>query len=73
MQSTGKFFIAAGAILIIVGVILWLFGNKLNWIGSLPGDIKIERENFKFYFPVTTMILVSVVLSFLISIVRKLF
>jgi len=71
MQTTGKILIFIGAISILAGIAIWLFGNKLNWPGSLPGDIKVEKENFKFYFPVTTMILISIVLTILVWIIRK--
>ncbi|AJF62073.1 TPA: DUF2905 domain-containing protein [Candidatus Woesearchaeota archaeon] len=55
--------IIAGIALILAGL-LWQFGSKLG-LGSLPGDIKIEKENFRFYFPLTTSILISIVLSLL--------
>jgi hypothetical protein len=71
MQQTGKILIIVGAIVIIVGIILWFGGNKLNWIGKLPGDIRIEKENFKFYMPITTMILLSVVVSLILWLIRK--
>ena len=73
MPQLTKYFIAAGLLLIVLGFAIWLFGNKLHWFGNLPGDIKVERENFKFFFPITTMILVSIILSFLIWIFRKFF
>jgi len=73
MQQTGKFLIIAGIILVIAGLIIYFAGNKLNWIGHLPGDIRIEKENVRFYFPVTTMILVSLVLSLILYLIRKLF
>jgi len=72
MQSTGKYMIIIGALVIFAGLILWLFGNKLNWLGNLPGDIKIEKENFKLYFPLTTMILFSLVVTVVMWCVRKL-
>lgn len=59
--------------IIVIGVVVLFFGNKLNWLGNLPGDIKIERENFRFYFPITTMILVSVVLTLIVWAIRKFF
>lgn len=71
MQLIGKYLIMAGLFISIAGLILYLFGNKLSWIGNLPGDIKIERENVKIYFPITTMILVSIVLSLLVWLIRK--
>ncbi|MGB4292811.1 MAG: DUF2905 domain-containing protein [Bacteroidales bacterium] len=73
MPQTGKFLVIAGIILIIIGLILWLGGSRLNWIGHLPGDIRIEKENVKFYFPVTTMIIISILLSFILWVIRKLF
>ncbi len=71
MQNTGKTIVIIGIIVIIIGIIIWLFGDKLNWFGNLPGDIKIKKENFSFYFPITTMILLSAVLSLIIWLVRK--
>jgi len=71
MENTGKILIAAGILLIIIGLILYYFGARLSWIGHLPGDIRIEKENFRFYFPVTTMILISIVLSVIIWLVKR--
>ena len=73
MQQTGRFLIVAGIILIIAGLIVYFAGNKFNWLGHLPGDIRIEKENVRFYFPITTMIIVSVVLSVIVYLVRKFF
>ncbi|HQG77832.1 MAG TPA: DUF2905 domain-containing protein [Bacteroidales bacterium] len=73
MIQTGKILVIAGMILVIAGLIIWFLGDKLNWLGHLPGDIRIERENIRFYFPVTTMIVVSVILSLLLWLIRKLF
>ena len=61
----------AGLLLIVAGLIVFFFGNKLGWIGHLPGDIRIERENFRFYFPITTMILFSIVLSLILRLIRS--
>jgi len=72
MQSTGKILVIVGVIIILAGIILWLFGNKIAWLGNLPGDIKVEKENFKFYFPVTTMILVSILLTAIMWLIRRL-
>ena len=73
MTQIGKILIIAGIILVIAGVIIYFAGNRLNWIGHLPGDIRIEKENVRFYFPVTTMIILSIVVSLIIWIVRKIF
>ena len=70
-QQTGKYIIVFGIVVIVVGAIVYFFGNKLHWIGRLPGDIRIERENFRFYFPLTTMILFSVLLTLIINLLRK--
>ena len=72
-SETGKWVIGAGVVIVLIGIIIYFFHDKLNWIGRLPGDIRIEKENFKFYFPIVTMILLSVVVSFLIWLIRKFF
>jgi hypothetical protein len=72
-SETGKYIILIGVLIIIIGLIVYFFHDKLNWVGRLPGDIRVEKENFKFYFPITTMILMSLVITGLIWIIRKLF
>ncbi|MEW6100996.1 MAG: DUF2905 domain-containing protein [Candidatus Omnitrophota bacterium] len=62
MQEIGKTLIIFGIILVSVGLLLTFF-NKVAFLGRLPGDIHIVRKNFSFYFPVTTSILISIVLS----------
>lgn len=62
--------IIAGIILIIFGVIL-KFTSIFNQIGKLPGDILIKKENFTFYMPITSMIIISVVVSLIIKFLRK--
>jgi hypothetical protein len=63
MNQFGKMIFLIGIALIAIGGILWLFGDKLNWLGKLPGDIRIEKEGFSLYIPITTMILLSLLLS----------
>ena len=60
-----------GAVIILVGIIIYFFHDKLNWIGKLPGDIRVEKENFKFYFPLTTMILLSLAITLIINLVKR--
>ena len=72
-SETGKWIIGAGVIIIVIGIVIYFFHDKLNWIGRLPGDIRIEKENFKFYFPITTMILLSLLGTIIIWVIRKLF
>lgn len=70
-QNTGKYIILFGVIVVVTGVVIYFFGDKLNWIGRLPGDIRIERENSRFYFPITTMILFSVLLTIIVNLIRR--
>jgi hypothetical protein len=72
-SDTGKYIIVAGIIIILIGVVIYFFHDKLNWIGRLPGDIRIEKENFRFYFPITTMILFSLAITIIIQIIKRLF
>jgi len=72
-SETGKWVIGIGVIIILLGILIYFFHNKLNWIGRLPGDIRIEKENFRFYFPIVTMILFSLVGTLIIWLIRKFF
>ena len=71
--QTGKWIIIAGVIIVIIGVLIYLLHDKLNWLGKLPGDIRIRKNNFSFYFPVVTMIIISIVLTIIINIFKKFF
>jgi hypothetical protein len=64
MQELGKVLIVFGIILAGLGLFL-IFMNKIPFIGKLPGDIFVQKKNFTFYFPITTSILTSIVLSLL--------
>ena len=64
VSEAARIIIILGAVLIALGVIL-PHAAKLGFFGKLPGDIKIEKENFSFYFPIATCIVLSVVLTFL--------
>jgi hypothetical protein len=64
-----KLLIGAGAVLIVVGLI-WMVGGKIFNLGRLPGDISIEKGHFRFYFPVVTCIVLSIVLSLIFYVVR---
>ena len=70
-QNTGKYILLAGGLIVLAGLLVYFFHDKLHWIGRLPGDIRVERENFRFYFPITTMILFSLLISLLIGLIRK--
>lgn len=66
-----KYVIAFGVILMLVGFIWYFFGDKLSWLGNLPGDIRLERPGFKMYFPLTTMLLLSALISLFSWIIRR--
>lgn len=66
----GKFLIIAGLVLVVLGLAIH-FGPRLPWPGKLPGDIVIERENFKVFLPITTSILLSILISLILYFVNK--
>ncbi|MBT1077299.1 DUF2905 domain-containing protein [Geobacter grbiciae] len=70
MQGLGKSLIVFGLIIAAVGVVL-TFAGKIPWLGRLPGDIYVKRDNFTFYFPLATSILISVILSLILWLLRK--
>ena len=70
IHSIGKFLVIAGVITIVLGGLLLLSG-KIPWLGRLPGDIIVQRKNFTFYLPLTTSILLSVLLSFIVWLLGK--
>jgi magnesium-transporting ATPase (P-type) len=71
MHQIGKYLMIGGVILAVVGLILFFLGNKFSWFGNLPGDIKIKRDDFVFYAPIASMLLISAVLSFLLWLFSK--
>ena len=70
MAELGKTLIIIGVVAIVIGALLMLSG-KIPWLGRLPGDISIKNENFSFFFPLTTCILISIVLSFVLWLFRR--
>ena len=78
-SAFGKYIIFAGVALILVGAVVYLFGDKLDWPeqlrpGRLPGDIRVEgKDGGGFYFPIVTCIVVSIVLNLLIVLIRRFF
>ncbi len=70
MSDLARFLIVIGVILVVVGLALLLL-PKIPWLGRLPGDIVIKRENFTFYFPLGTSILISVILSLIFWLFRR--
>lgn len=70
-SGLARFLIILGLFILGLGIFLSL-GVNLKWIGRLPGDIYIKKDNFTFYFPLTTSIIVSIILSLIFYLVRKL-
>jgi len=68
-HSAGLAIIFAGAVVVVIGLLVW--SGALRWFGSLPGDIRIERGSARFYFPLVSMLLVSVVVSLLFRVARR--
>ncbi len=66
----GKLLIILGIVLVIIGLLL-TFTGKIPFFGKLPGDIRIERENFSFYFPLGTCLLLSLLLSLIFWLFRR--
>lgn len=70
IADLGKTLILLGAVLLGLGIVLSLAG-KVPWVGRLPGDLVIEREHVRFYFPLATCLLLSVALSILLWLLRR--
>jgi hypothetical protein len=66
----GKFLIITGLIIVLVGLAIQ-FSDKIPFLGKLPGDIRIQRDNFTFYFPLTTSILISILVSLILYLINK--
>jgi uncharacterized protein HemY len=70
LNGVGKLLIGLGGLLIIIGAAVVLVG-KIPWLGKLPGDIYIERRNITFFFPLTTSVLVSLILSLVLYLLSR--
>jgi hypothetical protein len=73
LSDFGKLLLGIGAFLVVIGVVL-VFGGRLpglSGLGRLPGDIFIKRDNFTFYFPITTSILISIILTVVMWLIFK--
>ncbi|AEX85229.1 membrane protein [Marinitoga sp. 1135] len=72
MKIIGNIFIEMGILLIVIGIIIIVIGKSGIKLGHLPGDIIIKKENFVFYFPITTMLVISAVLNIIFILIRRL-
>jgi hypothetical protein len=68
-SSTGLAIIAVGVLLVAIGALVWM--GWLSWFGRLPGDIRIERQNTRVYIPITSMLLLSILLTVLLSLFNR--
>lgn len=66
MQDSAKIIMLFGLILLIAGFLLWIGGDKLRWLGHLPGDIRIERGPVRVYIPLTSLLLISLIINLLL-------
>ena len=74
MADLGRMLVLLGVVLVVVGGVLWLGGaarGKASFLGRLPGDIHVERGNWSFYFPLTTSILLSIVLTLVLALLSR--
>lgn len=70
MQGIGKMLLTGGIVLALIGAFL-IFSPRVPFLGRLPGDIVVKRENFSFYFPLMTSIVISLLLSLVLWLVRR--
>jgi len=70
MNELGKALVVLGLAVALLGAVLWL-GGRIPWLGRLPGDIRVEREHFKFYFPLMTCLLISILVTLLFKLLGK--
>jgi hypothetical protein len=70
VPELGKLLVIVGFVIVVLGVLVWT-GIGTGWLGRLPGDIRLERGNSVFYFPIVTCIIVSIALSLIFSLFRR--
>lgn len=66
----GRPVIILGAMIVVVGILM-LYGSKIPFLGKLPGDIHLQKETFAFYFPITTCVVLSILLYFIMRLFQK--
>lgn len=70
-RSVGLAIVVLGLFAVLVGGAVWL--GLFSWFGHLPGDIRVEKPNLRFYLPITSMLLLSLVLTLAVNLVKRLF
>jgi hypothetical protein len=69
-MNAGKIIVLIGLMLVVTGILIQ-YSDKLPFLGRLPGDIRIEKENFKIYIPITSSILISIILTLILYLINK--
>ena len=70
MGALGKMLVLLGVFIILIGLLL-MVGDKIPWVGKLPGDVVIKKVKFTFYFPLATCILISLLITLFFALFRK--
>jgi hypothetical protein len=73
MIAFGRLLMILGVVIAVAGLLIWLGGRYLPWLGNLPGDLRYETDNVKVYFPLVTMILVSIIGTIILNIILRFF
>ena len=68
MEGLGKILLIVGGIIIILGLIL-VFSNHIPFIGKLPGDIFMKKDGFSFYFPIVTLLILSILITVIVNVI----
>ena len=69
---TGRLLIWIGITLVIIGVMFTFLPWAFSWFGRLPGDIRIEGEKFRFYFPLVSLLILSILVTVVVNVIRRL-
>ncbi len=70
LSPMGKVLVVVGLIIVCIGLVI-MFGNKIPLLGRLPGDIHIQKKDFSFYFPITTSIIISIILTIVFTLFSR--
>jgi hypothetical protein len=73
MIAFGRLLMILGVVIAVAGLLIWLGGRYFPWLGNLPGDLRYETDNVKVYFPLVTMILVSIIGTIILNIILRFF
>ncbi|MEZ4868434.1 MAG: DUF2905 domain-containing protein [Caldilineaceae bacterium] len=72
LGEMGRLLVILGIVIVAIGALL-LVAGRVPWLGNLPGDISWQRGNFRLYAPITTMIIVSLLLTLILNVIARLF